>query len=183
MIGEAGLARSCADLYRPVGLGGLAASAANRQVIRYLPICGAHGCSELFDYLSWAGYLTEWNGPALGERPPAYIVVLCPKESPWSVYVDAGLAVQNILLGAVERGLGCCILGAFDRSAMGEELKVPEQYEPVLVVAIGVPAEDVILEPVDEEHGIRYWRDEAGRHHVPKRSLAELVLRRPSDPV
>jgi hypothetical protein len=54
---------------------------------------------------------------------------------------------------------------------------MPEQYEPLLVIAIGVPAEEVILEPVDEEHDIRYWRDKAGRHHVPKRSLAELMLR------
>jgi nitroreductase len=162
-----------------IGLAGLAASAANRQVLRYLPVCDADGCSRLFGHLSWAGYLTEWDGPAQGERPPAYIVVLCPKESAWSVYVDAGLAVQNILLGAVERGLGCCVLGALERSALAADLDVHQGYEPLLVIAIGVPAEDVVIEPSDGEHGIRYWRDEDGRHHVPKRSAAELMLRTP----
>lgn len=166
-------------LERLVGLAGLAASAANRQLVRYLTVCDTDGCSRLFDHLSWAGYLTEWEGPAPGERPPAYVVVLIPQERSWSVYVDAGLAVQNILLGAVEKGLGCCVLGAFDKSALAEDLNVQQEYEPLLVIAIGVPAEEVILESVDEEHDIRYWRDKAGRHHVPKRSVAELMFRRP----
>ena len=162
-----------------IGLAGLAASAANRQVLRYLPVCDADVCSRLFGHLSWAGYLTDWEGPAPGERPVAYVVVLCPKESPWSVHVDAGLAVENIVLGAVEKGLGCCILGAFDRNALAADLDVDQQYEPLLVIAIGVPGEDVVVEPIDEEHGIRYWRDEEGRHHVPKRCASELILRTP----
>jgi nitroreductase len=164
-------------LERLIELAGLAASAANRQLIRYLPICDAVNCSKLFDHLSWAGYLPDWNGPAPRERPPAYIVVLIPKESSWSVYVDAGLASQNILLGAVARGLGGCILGAFDRNDLAKDLSLEQLYEPLLVIAIGEPAEEVVLESVDEEHDIRYWRDKAGRHHVPKRSVAELIVR------
>jgi nitroreductase len=168
-------------LERLIGLAGLAASAANRQVVRYLVVCDSDGCSRLFDHLSWAGYLTEWEGPEPGQRPPGYVVVLTPTESTWSVYVDAGLAVQNMLLGAIEEGLGCCVLGAFDRSALAHDLKVPKEYEPLLAVAIGVPDEEVVLEPIDEEHGVRYWRDQSGRHHVPKRSVEELLLRRPQD--
>ncbi|MGQ9778401.1 MAG: hypothetical protein ACUVRM_00795 [Bacillota bacterium] len=47
-------------------------------------------------------------------------------------------------------------------------------------MALGVPAETVVLEELVPGGDIRYWRDEAGVHHVPKRSLAEIILEPPA---
>lgn len=90
--------------------------------------------------------------------------------------VDHGIAAQTILLGAVEIGLGGCILGNIQRSKLQESLDIPEQYEILLVVALGKPKEVVIIEEIEEEGDIKYWRDEKQVHHVPKRKLENIVL-------
>jgi hypothetical protein len=44
------------------------------------------------------------------------------------------------------------------------------------VLALGKPNETVVLEEVGPDGDIKYYRDEEDVHHVPKRSLEELVL-------
>jgi hypothetical protein len=44
------------------------------------------------------------------------------------------------------------------------------------VLAFGYPAEEVVLEPVGPDGNTTYWRDESGVHHVPKRSLEEVLI-------
>lgn len=69
-------------------------------------------------------------------------------DQPWTApywYVDAGMAAQNILLGAVDRGLGACFFGIpMDRvDAVRAEFGVPEHQLSVGVVSLGhVPAGD-----------------------------------------
>jgi nitroreductase len=121
--------------------------------------------------------LKDWPGPVEGERPAAYIVVLAdPRASQAYIGVDHGLAIQNILLGAVERGLGGCIIASVQRERLRQTLAIPEGYELLAVVALGAPKETVVVEPVGPDGDIKYWRDAAGVHHVPKRSLDELIL-------
>ena len=57
-----------------------------------------------------------------------------------------------------------------------EALSIPEQYEILLAIALGYPAETVILEGLNESGDIRYYRDPAGVHHVPKRSLDDIIV-------
>ena len=91
--------------------------------------------------------------------------------------LDAGLAAQSILLGAVEQGLGGCMLGNVRREELMKAFGLDAgRYELLLVIALGVPAETAVLEPLPQDGDIRYWRDENGVHHVPKRPLEELVL-------
>ena len=52
----------------------------------------------------------------------------------------------------------------------------PERYEIQLVVALGKPAEIVVLEDVGPDGDIKYYRDDGDVHHVPKRTLDELIL-------
>ena len=53
-----------------------------------------------------------------------------------------------------------------------------ERYELKLVCAFGLPAEEVRLEPLSAspDGSIKYWRDDAGVHHVPKRSLEDVLI-------
>ena len=96
--------------------------------------------------------------------------------SPRTPTGDAGITAQTILLGAVEQGLGGCILVSINRPMLKQVLRIPEKYEIVLVVALGRPREKVVIEPVGPNGDIKYWRDAEGTHHVPKRSLDDLIV-------
>ena len=89
---------------------------------------------------------------------------------------DLGIAAQTIMLGATEQDLGGCMIGSIDREQLRGVLGVPERYKILLVLALGKPAETVVLEPVGPDGNIRYYRDAGGVHHVPKRSLDEIVV-------
>jgi nitroreductase len=159
-----------------VDLARLSASARNLQVLRYIISCDPAANAQIFDTLAWAGYLPDWPGPVEGERPAAYIVVLGdPSAGPY-LAVDSGLAMQNILLGAVEKGLGGCILGSVQRKKLNEILHVPEPYEIQFVLALGEPVEAVVIEEIGPGGDVKYWRDAQAVHHVPKRRLNDLIL-------
>ena len=159
-----------------VDLARLSASAGNLQPLKYILSCEPDKNSLLFPHLIWAGYLKDWDGPSDGERPSAYIIILGDTEIRDSFGCDHGIAAQNILLGAAEKGLGGCIIGSIDREGLRNVLDIPQRYEILLVLALGKPKESVVLESVGSDGSIKYWRDKKGVHHVPKRSLDELIL-------
>ncbi len=150
------------------------ASAANIQPLRYILINSEKENEKVFSTLSWAGYLTNWNGPEVGEKPAAYIIVLSEHSGKY-VMCDAGIACQSILLGATEKGLGGCMFGSVQRDKLKELLDIPEKYEILLVIALGKPKEKVVLEDA-EDGNIRYYRDEKQVHHVPKRKLEDVII-------
>jgi nitroreductase len=159
-----------------VDLARLSASARNLQVLRYVTSCDPATNAQIFATLAWAGYLPDWPGPVEGERPAGYIVVLGdPAAGPY-LAVDSGLAMQNILLGAVEKGLGGCILGSVQRKKLSEILNIPEPYEIQFVLALGEPVETVVIEEIGPGGDVKYWRDAQAVHHVPKRRLDDLIL-------
>lgn len=157
-----------------VNLARLSASAANLQPLKYILVTEPERKKLVFPCLSWAGYLRDWPGPAEGQRPSAYIVLLGDTEITRNFGCDHGIAAQSILLGAVEKGLGGCIVGSIDRDRLRNELKIPRQYEILLVIALGRPGEKVVVE--EARGDIKYWRDDKGVHHVPKRTLEEIIL-------
>lgn len=159
-----------------IGLARLAASAANLQPLRYMTSSEKDKNSLVFPTLKWAGYLKDWPGPSEGERPAAYIIVLGDLETSKDFGCDHGIAAENILLGAVEAGLGGCIISSVDRTALSSALRIPERYEILMVIALGRPKETVQVEKVAEDGDVRYWRDENGEHHVPKRALDDIIL-------
>ncbi len=159
-----------------VNLARLSASGANLQPLKYILSCDPQANARIFPHTRWAGYLTDWDGPVEGERPAAYIVILGDTEIRKSFGCDHGIAAQSIMLGATEQGLGGCIIGSVDHDGLRHALDIPEQYEILLVLALGKPRETVVLEEVGPDGDIRYYRDEEGVHHVPKRSLDELIL-------
>jgi nitroreductase len=159
-----------------IGLARLSASGANKQPLKFL-ICNTQEYTEkVFPTLSWAGYLTEWPGPDPGERPSAYIIILGDKTITDSFGIDHGIAAQSIMLGATEAGLGGCMISSVKRDALGDELGIPDKYEILIVLALGKPVEKVVIDEV-KEGDIKYWREDNKTHHVPKRSLNELIIK------
>jgi len=159
-----------------VDLARLGASGRNLQPLKYAVCADRKRNALLFPELAWAGYLKEWPGPVEGERPSAYIFVLGDPGITRDYGVDPGIACQNILLGATVLGLGGCIIGSLKRDRLKELLGLPGHLEVLLVIALGKPKEEVRIEPMAADGDVRYWRDEAGVHHVPKRSLAEILV-------
>lgn len=163
-------------LHELVDLARLTASAANKQPLRYWLSCTAERNARVFPSLRWAGYLHDWNGPEPGERPTAYIVLLGDTKAASTVQWDDSIAAQTMLLGATEHGLGGCIIAAIDRDELRTALKLPARYEIALVVALGVPRETVVIDEIDAGASIKYWRDDAQVHHVPKRRLEDVII-------
>ncbi len=153
----------------------LSASASNVQPLKYMLFNDPEVCARIFPTLAWAGYLKEWTGPEEGERPAAYIVQLADLELADKWWCDDGIAAQSMLLAAVEQGFGGCIVGSVKRDRLRSILQIPERYQIIQVLALGKPAEKVVIDEAFDGN-IEYWRDEEGIHHVPKRGLDELIL-------
>ncbi len=160
-----------------VNLGRLSPSGGNLQPLKYILSADRAMNERIFLCTVWAGYLKDWPGPCEGERPSAYIVILGDTVVSANFGCDQGIAAQSIMLGAAEKGLGGCIIGSIHRDALRGVLQIPDRYEILLVLALGHPKEKVVLEEVGADGSIRYWRDSDGVHHVPKRSLDEIVLK------
>jgi len=109
------------------------------------------------------------------KRPSAYIIILGDTSIASSFGADSGIAAQSILLGAVERGFGGCIIGSIQRKKLRKALFIKNHYDILLVLAIGKPVEKICLEEVAGKKVIRYWRDSKGIHHVPKRLLKDII--------
>lgn len=151
------------------------ASARNAQSLKYILSTDESFNAQIFEFLGWAGYLATWPGPEDGERPSAYIVVLNDTLISGNYFCDDGIAMQSILLGATEAGYGGCIIHSVNRNKLRQLLNLSEQYDILYVVALGKPKETVVLEEMQNGE-IKYWRDENQVHHVPKRTLDEIIL-------
>jgi len=159
-----------------VNLARLSPSARNMQSLRFKLINDKKLNDTIFPLLKWAGYLENWDGPTEGERPSAYIVILNDEELSNNYYCDDGLVTQSIMLGAVEKGFGGCIIAAINRPKFREILQIEEKYKIVHILALGKPKEEVVIENIDSEGDIKYWRDNKATHHVPKRKLDDLII-------
>ena len=167
---ELGTIKDLIDLAR------LSASAANLQPLKFLIYNEEVKNQGIFKTLGWAGYLKDWKGPEEGEKPSAYIVVVNDLSLSNNPYLDLGIAAQSILLGAVEKGLGGCMLGNINKKELATLLNLDNNFEIHLVIALGKPKEQVVIDQLGLSADVKYWRDEKAVHHVPKRGLDELIL-------
>lgn len=154
-------------------------SAANKQPLRYHLVSTPQEMARVLSHTKWAAALPDWHFPPDGHEPTAAIVIchdraVIPSES--ASATDVGIVAQTMLLTAAEMGLGGCMIGNFDRSALHADLALAENIVPVLVVAIGEPNEEILLESVGEDGKTSYYRDADGVHHVPKRDCEDLLV-------
>jgi nitroreductase len=159
-----------------VDLARLSASGANLQPLKYILACQPRINAEIFSCLGWAGYLKDWPGPDPGERPTAYIVILGDTTISKDFGVDHGIAGQSMLLGAREKGLAGCMLATINRKRLKKILNIEAHLKILLVLAMGKPKEEIVVETVGPDGSIHYWRDSQGVHHVPKRPLQEIIV-------
>ncbi|HJB25518.1 MAG TPA: nitroreductase family protein [Firmicutes bacterium] len=155
------------------------ASSVNLQPLRYLLSNEQKTNQKIFAHTKWARLLKNYDGPEIGERPSAYVVVVQDKkvaENTQRFLVDVGIVSQTILLAAVEAGLGGIMIRNFVAEDLARDLELEERYVPMMILAIGVPDEEIILEEIEEGCSTAYYRDEKNIHHVPKRRLDDILL-------
>ncbi|MDO4691829.1 MAG: nitroreductase family protein [Porphyromonadaceae bacterium] len=153
------------------------ASARNMQPLKYVLVTDDALCHTLSQSVVWAGYLPEWPEPNEDERPTAFVIQILDTRLSSSARFDEGLQLEALGLMAVESGFGACIFLSFDPKRIAAMLDLPEYLTPISIVAIGKPIEEVEVRDVEAEADIRYYRDEAKRHYVPKRKREELIYR------
>ncbi len=162
-------------LKKLVNSGRLAPSSANLQPTEYLVIDEAVLVEKVFETLKWAGYISPAGTPQPGERPVAYIIVLSNKEkNPGNCERDAAAAIENMILAALEEGIGSCWLGAMDINKLTEIFELPEYTRIDSVLALGYSNESPQIEEMKDS--VRYWKDEAGVLHVPKRKIEDVLF-------
>ncbi len=152
----------------------------NMQLLRFRVVSAedADAAEKVFSHLHWAGALKDWDGPVEGEKPGGYVVICLPEKlaaNPIRL-IDVGIAAQTIVLAAAAQGLGACMHKSYD-ACLGDELGVTEAgYAVSMVIALGSRGEKVVVEPAGTDHGLTYWREADGSHHVPKLDLADLFI-------
>ncbi len=152
----------------------LSPSSRNVQPIKFYINNNREMNAKIFPLLGWAGYLKEWDGPIEGERPAGYAILLHDKSISATYSCDNGIFAQSILLQAVDLGWGGCMIASINKQELSQLLELPQNLDPILVIALGKPKEKVVVDNAKEGE-IKYWRETDGTHHVPKRTLEELI--------
>lgn len=167
-----------ATLKKLVGLTRYCSSGRNLQPLRYRLVTKNEELNAVFPALKWAGYLTDWDGPAENERPSAYLIQCIDTRLTQNCLCDDGLQLEAITLGASALGIHGCIIKAFNAVTISESLRLPQHFKPLYVLALGYPAERVAIIDTDgtTDADIKYFRDDNDAHIVPKRPLDELII-------
>ncbi|NOZ60638.1 MAG: nitroreductase [Calditrichaeota bacterium] len=161
-------------LAKLVNAGRLAPSGANLQPLEFVVVDDKSLSGKVFATLKWAAYIAPAGDPPQDKRPVAYIVVLVNRKiKKKNGEVDAAAAIENMILVALDEGIGSCWLGSVDREALAQVLRIPKNFKIDSVLALGYPDESPEVE--DAVDSIRYWKDERGVLHVPKRKLDEVI--------
>ncbi len=170
-------------LEKCVNAGRLAPSAWNVQPLEYVAIDDAEFMPRVNDTITgWAGQKRKPGSPFPGNAPKAGIVILINRKTEaelngnnkYSTY-DTALAAENMMLVALEQGLGSCPILAYDESLLKKVLNVPDNYDIALLILLGYPAESPVTEVFAGE--TTRWIDEQGVRHVPKRRLEDIMHR------
>lgn len=170
---------SRAQMLEFVDLTRFTASSVNLQPLKYFVASEPGQVETLVELTRWAAALPQMKLPPDGQHPTGFILICQDTRVSAAATMflkDVGIAAQTILLAAAEQGFGGCMIGSFDSEGIKAALNLPEQAEPKLAIALGVPAEKVALAEVGEDGKTAYYRDEAGTHFVPKRKLKDILL-------
>lgn len=160
-----------------VDAGRLAPSASNLQPLEFIILDDKKLVAQVMPFTAWAGYLPDDAGrPPKGKQPVAFIVILINrtirKEGGGE---DVGAAIENMILTALDEGIGACWIGSVNRDKVRSLLSIPETYDLASILALGFPDERPIIENVSDS--IEYYKDGNDCLHVPKRALKSILHR------
>jgi len=150
-------------------------SSKNKQPLKYILVTNENDANLVATQLKWAKFLKDWDGPDNNEQPPAYIIMLLDKNINEQANIDAGIAAQTILLGAVEKQLGGCIIRSINRQNISQHFNLPANLEIIQVIAIGYPNQNIELTVATDSDSLVYY-EENGTHFVPKRKLHDIII-------
>jgi len=152
----------------------LAPSAANLQPLEFLVVDEDKLCRSVLAHLKWAAYIAPGGGPKPGHEPAAYIVVLVNTDIREKMYeYDVGAAQMSMILAAWSEGIASCWVMSVDKAELTPLLGLPKNMKVDSVLALGYPAEQSVVE--EYRDSVKYWKDESGLFHVPKRKLDKVV--------
>ena len=80
-------------------------------------------------------------------RQSPLVIVACGDKkasSDWYA-IDVALAIENMVLTAVSEGLGTCCVGSFNEKEVKEVLKIPDNFEVLVMLAVGYAREKLDL--------------------------------------
>lgn len=159
----------------------LAPTAMNCQLCEYVIVDDEKLLPQVLNAVTvWSGVPKPEQGWSPGRRPKAYIVSLINTEletqlgaSRTNTHYDAGLAMENMVLVALEQGLGSCVISGIDRNRLRQVLNVPPRYEITMMLALGFADESPVLEIATGS--VERWLDGKGVLHIPKRRLEDII--------
>ena len=169
-------------LEKCVDAGRLAPSGRNQQVCEYVVIDDPQLLPQIFDNIGGSVKLPpEKGGPRPENTPKAYTIILINKSKEGDAnrrsitLYDIGMAAENIILTALEEGIGCCPVMMFQSKGIKSVLNIPDDYDIGLVIVMGYPDESPVAEAVADSTDSHV--DENLQRHVPKRMLADILYR------
>lgn len=161
------------ELERIVGVCSKIPSARNQQVLRFRLVTRDTGADKVLRNIKLGAALPELHLPLPGTEPEAFVVVMSTTAENKMVDIDLGIALQSMMLKAVEMGLNALVIGAFNKAKVAEELALP--YEPLMILAVGKGIEKIELTPIAPDESHTYYRQN-GIHYVPKIAPKDLIV-------
>ena len=153
-----------------IDLARLSPSAANRQALKFILSNDPQKNALVF------ANLRIDNDPIEGERPSAYVIILHDTRIQAWAHVDLGIAAQTIHLGAVEKGFGGVMVGNIEKDGLRKALDIPAHFEILLVLALGKPKEEMVIETMGADGSLQQWWDDKRARHVIKRPLDDVIV-------
>ena len=155
------------------------ASSVNAQPLKYKIVYEKNEVEAVRPLTRWARALPDMVLPHPNMHATAFIIIcqdtdISPNLARYQK--DIGIVAQTITLAAVEDGLGGCMIGNFTPDEVKETLNLAENLTPMLIIALGKPAEEIVIKEIDNGESTKYYRDENDIHYVPKRKLKDILI-------
>lgn len=155
------------------------ASSVNAQPLKYKIVYEKEDVEAIRPLTRWARALPDMVLPHPNMHATAFIIIcqdtdISPNLARYQK--DIGIVAQTITLAAVEDGLGGCMIGNFTPDEVKETLNLAENLTPMLIVALGKPAEEIVIKEIENGESTKYYRDENDIHYVPKRKLKDILI-------
>jgi nitroreductase len=167
-------------LEKCIDAGRLAPSGRNQQVCEYIVVNDAEVLPGIFENIGGSAKMPpEKGGPGPSQTPKAYTLILVNKSLEGDAnrrrvtLYDVGMAAENIILSALEQGIGACPILMFNEKDLKLLLEIPDEYDIALVIIMGYPDESPVAEVAADS--VNGWVDDKGLRHVPKRKLADII--------